>query len=62
MYETVATLDPDSAVAITEHAIMSQAATGGGTCLDRSVFSVVNVAASGDTLQATYDLTIAAGS
>lgn len=62
VYETVATLDPDSAVAITEHAIMSQAATGGGTCLDRSVFSVVNVAASGDTLQATYDLTIAAGS
>ncbi len=62
VYRTVATLDPDSAVAVTEHAVMSQAATGGGTCLDRSVFSVVNVAASGDTLAATYDLTIAAGS
>lgn len=62
IYKTVGTLDPDSAVAITEHAIMSQAATGGGTCLDRSVFSAVNVAASGDTLEATYELTIAAGS
>ena len=61
IYETVATLDPDSAVAITEHGIFSQAATGGGVLLDRTLFSVVNVAASGDTLQATYDLTFTSG-
>lgn len=62
IYRTVATLDPDSAVAITEHGIFSQAATGGGTLLDRSLFSAVNVAASGDTLEATYDLTFTSGS
>lgn len=62
IYRTVATLDPDAAVAITEHGVFSQAATGGGTLLDRSVFSAVNLAAAGDTLQATYDLTFTAGS
>lgn len=62
IYRTVATLDPDSAVAITEHGVFSQAATGGGTLLDRSKFSAVNLAASGDTLQATYDLTFTSGS
>ena len=62
VYKTVGTLDPDAAVAITEHGIFTQAATGGGTLLDRSLFSVINVAASGDTLQATYELTVAAGS
>lgn len=61
VYRTVGTLDPDSAVAITEHGIFSQAATGGGVLLDKTLFSVVNVAAAGDTLEATYDLTIAAG-
>lgn len=62
VYRTVATLDPDSAVAITEHGIFSQAATGGGVLLDRSKFSAVNLGASGDTLQATYDLTLTSGS
>jgi len=46
-----------TAAAVTEHGIMSQAATGGGTLLDRSVFSVVNLA-DGDSLQTTYDFTI----
>lgn len=62
VYETVATLDPDSAVAITEHGIFSQAATSGGVLLDRTKFSAVNVGATGETLQATYDFTITAGS
>jgi hypothetical protein len=31
IYRTVATLDPDADVAITEHGVFSQAATGGGT-------------------------------
>lgn len=62
VYRTVATLDPDADVAITEHGIFSQAATGGGVMLDRSLFSVVNLSgAGGDTLQATYDLTINSG-
>ncbi len=62
IYETVATLDPDNAVAITEHGIFDQAANSGGTLLDRSKFNAVNLAASGDTLSATYDFTITSGS
>lgn len=60
VYRTVGTNTVDGAVAATEHGILSQAATGGGTLLDRSVFSVINLA-SGDGLQSTYDLTQAAG-
>lgn len=59
-YETTATIAVSSAVAITEHAIFSRAATGGGVMLDRSVFAAVNLA-SGESLQATYDLTFSAG-
>jgi hypothetical protein len=62
VYRTVATLDPDSDVGITEHGIFDQAATGGGVLLDRSLFSVINlVGATGDTLQATYDFTVTSG-
>lgn len=61
VYRTVGTNTVDAAAAITEHGILSQAATGGGTLLDRSVFSVVNLA-NGDSLQTTYDLTVSAGS
>jgi hypothetical protein len=61
VYRTVGTNTVDSAVAITEHGILTQAATGGGTLLDRSQFSAVNLA-SGDSLQSTYDLTLTAGS
>lgn len=62
VYETVGILDPDSAVAITEHALMSQAATGGGVMLDRTLFSVINIPATGGTLTVTYDFTVVAGS
>lgn len=61
IFRTVGTVTVDASVACTEHGIFSQAATGGGTLLDRSVFSVVNLA-SGDSLQPTYDFTITAGS
>jgi hypothetical protein len=63
IYRTVATYSPDSGAtrAITEHGIFSQAATGGGVMLDRSVFSAVNLVASADSLQATYDFTINSG-
>lgn len=64
IYRTVATYSPDSGGtrAITEHGVFSQAATGGGTLLDRSVFSAVNLVAGSDSLQSTYDYTTAAGS
>ncbi|HEY4133513.1 MAG TPA: hypothetical protein VGM50_23035 [Gemmatimonadaceae bacterium] len=63
-YTTVATLTPDSGTpAVTEHMVASQAATGGGTCLDRSKFAAVNLdSGNGDSLQGTYVLTMTAGS
>ena len=63
-YTTVGTYTPDSGVtrAITEHGILTQAATGGGTLWDRSVFSVVNLTvATNDSLQATYVATFPSG-
>lgn len=60
IFRTVGTLTADASIAAVEHGIFSQAATGGGTLWDRSVFSTVNLA-SGDSLQATYDATFAAG-
>jgi hypothetical protein len=59
-YETTATITVSASVALTEHAIFSQAATGGGVMLDRSVFAAVNLA-SGESLQATYQLTFPSG-
>jgi hypothetical protein len=63
IFRTVATLSPDGAgtLAITEHAILSQAATGGGVMLDRSLFSVINLTRGSDSLQTTYDLTVPSG-
>jgi hypothetical protein len=61
IYRTVGTLTFDASAAVTEHGILSQAATGGGTLLDRSVFSAINVVSS-DAIQFTYDLTLTAGS
>jgi hypothetical protein len=60
VYRTVATNTVDASAAVTEHGILSQAATGGGVLLDRSVFSVINLA-NGDGIQSTYDLTLTAG-
>ena len=61
VYRTVGTNTVDAAVSITEHGILSQAATGGGVLLDRSVFTAMALA-SGDGLQSTYDHTLTAGS
>ena len=60
IYRTVATLDPDAACDVTEHGIL-RANTGATTLLDRTVFTAIPLGATGDTLEATYDLTIAAG-
>lgn len=59
-YRTVGTLTFDGSAAITEHGILSQAATGGGTLWDRSVFTAINVA-SGDSIQFTYTCTVSSG-
>lgn len=60
-YESVATITVSTTVAATEHGIFSQAATGGGVMLDRTLFSVVNLAAA-ESILATYDLTFPSGS
>jgi hypothetical protein len=59
-YRSVGTLTFDATAAITEHGILSQAATGGGVLWDRSVFSAINVV-SGDSIQFTYTCTVSAG-
>lgn len=56
-YTTAGTLSPDASVAITEWGLLSQAANSGGTLWDRQTFSAVNLV-SGDSLTATYVLTI----
>ena len=63
IYQTVATFAPDSGgtLAVTEHGVFSQAATGGGVLLDRSKFAAVNVAAGADSIVASYALTLTAG-
>lgn len=63
IYQTVATNTIDSGTpAITEHGIFTQAATGGGVMLDRSLFSAINlVGANGDGLQTDYRFTITSG-
>lgn len=57
---STATVTFDATAAITEHGLFSQAATGGGTLWDRSVFSAINVV-SGDSIQFAYSLTVSAG-
>lgn len=62
VYTTVGTNSPNSNSAVTEHGIFNAATGAGATVvlLDRSVFSVINLAA-GDSLETTYALTITAG-
>lgn len=59
-YRSVGTLTFDASAAVTEHGIFSQAATGGGTLWDRSLFSAINVV-SGDSIQFTYTCTVSSG-
>src|SRR5215471_725536 len=62
-YQTVATLSPDSGgtIAVAEHGIFDQASNAGGTLLDRSQFTAVNLVAASDSLQSTYTITFSAG-
>lgn len=58
---TSGTLTFDDTAAVTEHGILSQEATGGGTLWDRSVFSAINVV-SGDSIAFQYTCTVSSGS
>jgi hypothetical protein len=62
-YTTVGTNTLDSGTpALREHGIFTQAATGGGTLLDRSLYAAINLDGTlGEALQSTYVLTLAAG-
>lgn len=62
-YTTVGTISPDSGgtLAITEHGLFTQAATGGGTLWDRTVFAAVNLVAGSDSLQVTHTTTFPSG-
>lgn len=57
-YRTIATITYNNTFAITEHAVLS--ASTGGTMLDRSVFSAVNVVNT-DSIQFTYTITFNSG-
>ena len=58
--KSVGTVTFDGSAAITEHGLFSQAATGGGTLWDRTVFSAINVV-SGDSIAFEYSATLSAG-
>jgi len=59
-YQSVATITVDANVSITEHGLFSQAATGGGTLWDRSLFTALALN-SGDSIIATYVATVTSG-
>jgi hypothetical protein len=60
IFRTVGSNVVNTTVNATEHGVFNQAATGGGTLLDRSVFAAVGLV-NGNTFQTTYELTLAAG-
>jgi hypothetical protein len=57
IYRTVAAITYANPKAVTEHGVFSASSTG--TLLDRSVFSVINVAAT-EKIEFTYELTVQA--
>lgn len=63
IFRTVGTNTIDSGTpAVIEHGIFTQAATGGGTLLDRTKFGASVGMVANDSLQTTYELTLTAGS
>lgn len=63
IYTSTGTNTLDSGTpALREHAVFTQAATGGGTMLDRSLFSAINLDGTvGDGLQSAYSITFTSG-
>jgi hypothetical protein len=57
-YRSVGTISYTTTKAITEHGLFNDASAG--TLMDRSVFTAINVV-SGDSIQFTYTITLAAG-
>ncbi len=64
VYRTIGTNTPDSGhpISLREHGVFSQAATGGGVLLDRTVYALITLDTVGDALQSTYTFTINSGS
>jgi hypothetical protein len=58
-YQSVGTISYTTTKAITEHGLFSQVT--GGTLMDRTVFSAINVV-NGDSIQFTYTINFPAGS
>ncbi len=63
IYRSTATNTLDSGTpALREHSVFTQAATGGGTMLDRSLFAAINLDGTvGDGLSSAYSLTLSSG-
>lgn len=63
VFQTVATTTPDSGhpISLREHGILSQAATGGGVLLDRTVYALITLDTNGDAVQSTYSFTTNSG-
>jgi hypothetical protein len=59
-YVTVGTIAYTTTRAVTEHGVFNDTRANGGTLLDRSLFTAINVV-SGDSIQFSYTLTISAG-
>ena len=59
-FRSSGTLTADASIAAVEHGLFTQAATGGGTLADRSVYSVVNIA-SGENITTQYTITFNSG-
>ncbi len=60
IYESVATVNYTSSLAITEHGLGNNATWLSGTLMDRHTFTVINVVNT-DSIEFTYDLTVTAG-
>lgn len=61
IFKTVGQLTADAQILAREHGVFSQAATGGGTLLDRTVYGLITLE-SGDAIQCSYEFTFVTGS
>jgi len=57
VYKTIASISITGTRALVEHGLFNNATPASGTLMDRTVFAAVNLV-SGDTFEATYQLTV----